>query len=98
MESEKLINTLNLLHELRKEPSISSNNALSSSTNQNTSSNCSSCGQEDSLIQKLIPVDFIWKGSCDLVYITGSFCNWKQKFLMQQTSKGVFSLNLVSLT
>lgn len=95
MESEKSNTILNLFHELSKETIISSNKALSSSTNQNTSSNKSLYEQEDSGMPKLVPVEFTWKGDCDLVYLTGSFCNWKQKFIMQQTTKGLFTLALV---
>ena len=36
--------------------------------------------QDSSFVSEFIPTVFEWKGT--LVFITGSFCNWKQKFKM----------------
>ena len=59
----------------------SSNKTLSLSTNQNSSSNNSTTVQE-TFQYPLIQVKFRWKDPAEAVYLTGNFCNWKQKFLM----------------
>lgn len=59
----------------------SSNKTLSLSTNQNSSSNNSTTVQE-TFQYPLFPVEFRWKDPAEAVYLTGNFCNWKQKFLM----------------
>ena len=41
-----------------------------------------------------IPTTFEWDNGGNNVYITGSFCNWKQFFLMKKNSEGKFLLTL----
>ena len=36
--------------------------------------------QDSSFVSEFIPTVFEWKGEGSAVFITGSFCNWKQKF------------------
>ena len=38
--------------------------------------------QDSSFVSEFIPTVFEWKGEGTSVFITGSFCNWKQKFKM----------------
>ena len=40
------------------------------------------------------PVIFEWDNGGKNVYVTGSFCNWKQFFLMKKEENGKFILNL----
>ena len=49
----------------------------------------------DDPLQK-VPTKFIWRGGGNTVYVTGSFANWKQWFLMSRSGDDpqVFSLNL----
>ena len=42
----------------------------------------------------MIPVTFEWDKGGNNVYLTGSFCNWKQFFLMKKEKNGKFILNL----
>ena len=42
----------------------------------------------------LIPTTFEWDQGGNSVYVTGSFCNWKQFFLMQKVIPGSFILTL----
>ena len=42
----------------------------------------------------MIPVTFEWDKGGNNVYLTGSFCNWKQFFLMKKEGDGKFILNL----
>ena len=42
----------------------------------------------------MIPVTFEWDKGGNNVYLTGSFCNWKQFFLMKKEGGGKFILNL----
>jgi hypothetical protein len=41
-----------------------------------------------------IPIAFEWDNGGSNVYVTGSFCNWKQFFLMKKSEDGKFILNL----
>ena len=41
-----------------------------------------------------IPIAFEWDNGGNNVYVTGSFCNWKQFFLMKKSEDGKFILNL----
>ena len=41
-----------------------------------------------------IPVTFEWTGGGNSVYLSGSFCNWNQLFLMQKNSEGKYILKL----
>ena len=41
-----------------------------------------------------IPVTFEWESGGNAVYLTGSFCNWKQFFLMKKNKYGKHSLTL----
>ena len=66
----------------------SSNKTLSLSTNQNSSSNNSTTVQE-TFQYPLIQVEFRWKDPAEAVYLTGNFCNWKQKFLMPKVDNEV---------
>ena len=42
----------------------------------------------------MIPVSFEWDKGGNSVYLSGSFCNWKQFFLMKKEKNGKFILNL----
>ena len=42
----------------------------------------------------MIPVTFEWDKGGNNVYLTGSFCNWKQFFLMKKEKNGKYILNL----
>ena len=41
-----------------------------------------------------VPVIFRWDDGGNNVYVTGSFCNWGQFFLMKKNSEGVYELKL----
>ena len=41
-----------------------------------------------------VPTMFEWSFKGNLVYLTGSFCNWKQFFLMKKDENGIFRLIL----
>ena len=41
-----------------------------------------------------IPIAFEWDNGGNSAYVTGSFCNWKQFFLMKKSEDGKFILNL----
>ena len=41
-----------------------------------------------------MPTTFEWDNGGNNVYVTGSFCNWKQFFLMKKNSQGTFLLTL----
>ena len=41
-----------------------------------------------------IETNFEWEGSGKLVYVTGSFCDWKKFYIMTKNDKGIFSLTL----
>lgn len=41
-----------------------------------------------------IPVTFEWEHGGNFVYLTGSFCNWDQFFLMEKNQNGKFTLTL----
>ena len=40
------------------------------------------------------PIIFEWTGGGNSVYLSGSFCNWNQLFLMQKNSEGKYILQL----
>lgn len=42
-----------------------------------------------------IPTNFEWKESAGVVYLTGSFSNWTQWFMMSKKSHDLFELTLV---
>ena len=46
--------------------------------------------------QKIEEIDtkFEWDGSGKLVFVTGSFCDWKKFYIMTKNNEGVFSLTL----
>jgi len=48
--------------------------------------------QKDEIVR--IPVTFEWDNGGNNVYVTGSFCNWKQFFLMKKDENGKFNLSL----
>ena len=53
--------------------------------------------KEENIIDEkniLIPVAFEWDQGGNNVYLSGSFCNWKQFFLMKKEKDGKFTLNL----
>ena len=52
--------------------------------------------QDSSFISEFIPTVFEWKGEGHSVFITGSFCNWKQKFKMIQLESS-FQLIIVKI-
>lgn len=91
MESDKSVNYF--FSQLSDQKSFnneeSSNNTLSLSTKQNSSSNNSTTTQE-TFQTSFAPVTFIWKDPAETVYLTGNFCNWKQKFLMQKINNEFF--------
>lgn len=58
----------------------------SSSSAKRTTSSVNSSTTQDTYPSTLIPVPFIWKDKADTVYVTGSFCNWKQKFIMNKNN------------
>ena len=41
-----------------------------------------------------IETKFEWEGSGKIVYVTGSFCDWKKFYIMTKNAKGIFSLTL----
>ena len=41
-----------------------------------------------------VETNFEWEGSGKLVYVTGSFCDWKKFYIMTKNNKGIFSLTL----
>ena len=41
-----------------------------------------------------IETKFEWEGSGKIVYVTGSFCDWKKFYIMTKNTKGIFSLTL----
>lgn len=41
-----------------------------------------------------VPVVFRWDGEGNSVYVTGSFCNWTQFFLMKKNNEGAYELKL----
>ena len=41
-----------------------------------------------------IPVAFEWESGGNSVYLTGSFCNWEQFFLMEKKPNGKHTLTL----
>ncbi len=41
-----------------------------------------------------IPTLFEWNGKNDTVFLTGSFCNWKQKFQMPKITENLFQITL----
>ena len=41
-----------------------------------------------------VETNFEWEGSGKLVYVTGSFCDWKKFYIMTKNDKGIFSLTL----
>ena len=41
-----------------------------------------------------VPVTFEWDQGGNSVYVTGSFCNWSQFFLMKKNSDGIYSYTL----
>ena len=53
--------------------------------------------EESNLVSEksdVIPTTFEWKNGGNNVYLTGSFCNWNQFFLMKKISSGSFILTL----
>ena len=46
---------------------------------------------------KEISTEFYWDEGGNAIYITGSFCDWKEFFLMEEKSKGVFTKTIMLL-
>lgn len=46
---------------------------------------------------KEISTEFFWDEGGNTVYITGSFCDWKEFFLMEEKEKGVFKKTIMLL-
>ena len=46
---------------------------------------------------KEISTEFYWDEGGNAIYITGSFCDWKEFFLMEEKSKGVFKKTIMLL-
>lgn len=45
--------------------------------------------------KELVPTIFQWKeDNCELVYLSGSFVNWKQLLLMTKNENGIYSITL----
>ena len=49
---------------------------------------------EQKKIIEEIDTKFEWEGSGKIVYVTGSFCDWKKFYIMTKNTKGIFSLTL----
>ena len=43
---------------------------------------------------KKYPIEFKWNKGGNIVYLTGSFCNWEKYYLMKKKNDGTFSLTL----
>ena len=43
---------------------------------------------------KKVPVTFEWDQGGNSVYVTGNFCHWKQFFLMEKNTNGIYFLTL----
>jgi len=52
--------------------------------------------ESEKIMKKIeeIETKFEWDGSGKLVYVTGSFCDWKKFYIMTKNEKGIFSLTL----
>ena len=50
--------------------------------------------EEEEEKEKKIPIEFKWNKGGNIVYITGSFCNWENFFLMEKKNDGTFSITL----
>jgi len=50
--------------------------------------------EEEEEKDKKIPIEFKWNKGGNIVYITGSFCNWENFFLMEKKSDGNFYITL----
>ena len=74
-----------------KNTSIESYNSV-----KNSSSECFSEEGENNNKNKIEKVNtvFEWDEGGKNVYVTGSFCNWKQFFIMTKNENGIFSLTL----
>ena len=46
---------------------------------------------------KEISTEFYWDEGGNAIYITGSFCDWKEFFLMEEKSKGIFKKTIMLL-
>ena len=85
--------------------SLKQSNNLKNKNSQNLSSKQSSTqasltggeDQQPSLENQnlRIPVVFEWNGPNESVFLTGSFCNWKQKFQMTKITDNLFQITLV---
>lgn len=85
--------------------SLKQSNNLKNKNSQNLSSKQSSTqaslsGGEDQQPSienqnSRVPVVFEWSGPNQSVFLTGSFCNWKQKFQMTKVTDNLFRITLV---
>lgn len=67
-----------------------SSQKTSSSTYQSTQTSTSTStnlGDFQQFQPQLYPVKFVWKDKAEVVYLTGDFCNWKQKFIMPKSEE-----------
>ena len=72
-------------------------NKIDSSSKHSSTQASSSSGEEqqtsiDSICR--VPTLFEWKGKNQTVFLTGSFCNWKQKFQMSKITDDLFQITL----
>ena len=77
----------------------SNTNKINSSSKQSsTRASFSSGGEEQqpSIDPQIcrVPTLFEWKGKNETVFLTGSFCNWKQKFQMPKITDDLFQITL----
>ena len=61
--------------------------------NLNLSTECSTGNLSDKEIK--VPTKFEWKEDGNVVFLTGSFNNWSQWFIMNRVNKNTFELILV---
>ena len=45
--------------------------------------------------EKEINTEFFWDEGGNNIYLTGSFCNWKEFFLMEKNENGIYRINLM---
>ena len=45
--------------------------------------------------KKEINTEFFWDEGGNNIYLTGSFCNWKEFFLMEKNENGIYRINLM---
>lgn len=79
-----------------KSDNFSSSNKESKNSARNQSTECQTIPEKLDLKDFKIPTSFEWDDGGNIVYITGSFSNWTQWFIMNKIDKNKFQLNLVN--